>query len=278
MVKKIRVLVVDDAAFMRDMVKKGLRATFPGFKVEEAHHGKKALEMLNRESYDLVLCDWEMPEMTGAELLEWMRANEATANTPFVMVTSRGDREHVVKAIELKANNYIVKPFTNDKLATVVGGVLTKAMGISTEKLKQLAGDGKPLNVGLSGALPVAEHVESTIPAARPKTPQKVTPSGKVLVSLRFSDNSVSCLLREISRERMVAVMKRGDDIPAILDLVVLDLEAEGQVSRLNGYVHTLQAREASSESEFVNVIVNLVDQDDQEKMTHLEAFMAAIA
>ena len=60
---KVNVLVVDDASFIRDLVKKGLRDNFPGIQIEEAINGRKAQVMLSRTAMDLILCDWEMPEM-----------------------------------------------------------------------------------------------------------------------------------------------------------------------------------------------------------------------
>ena len=68
---KVNVLVVDDASFIRDLVKKCLRNYFPGMRIEDAINGRKAQAMLAKEAFDLVLCDWEMPEMSGLELLTW---------------------------------------------------------------------------------------------------------------------------------------------------------------------------------------------------------------
>jgi CheY-like chemotaxis protein len=62
---KVSVLVVDDASFIRDLVKKCLRNYFPGIKIEDAVNGVKPRPLLMREAFDLVLCDWEMPEMSG---------------------------------------------------------------------------------------------------------------------------------------------------------------------------------------------------------------------
>ena len=74
---KVSVLVVDDAPFIRDLVKKALRSQFPGIRTEDAVNGRKAQQMLARERFDLILCDWEMPEMSGLELLTWCRTQDA---------------------------------------------------------------------------------------------------------------------------------------------------------------------------------------------------------
>src|SRR5690554_7907254 len=97
---KVSALVVDDAPFIRDLIKKALRSHFPGLQIEEAVNGSKARQLLARTSFDLILCDWEMPEMSGLELLEWFRGQPGQQKTPFIMVTSRGDRDNVVQRSE----------------------------------------------------------------------------------------------------------------------------------------------------------------------------------
>ena len=74
-------------------------------------NGRKAQQMLARERFDLILCDWEMPEMSGLELLTWCRTQDALKAVPFIMVTSRGDKENVVQAIQAGVSDFIGKPF-----------------------------------------------------------------------------------------------------------------------------------------------------------------------
>ena len=124
---KVNVLVVDDASFIRDLLKKGLRDHFPGIQIEEAINGRKAQQLLARASIDLILCDWEMPEMSGLELLTWCREQESLKATPFIMVTSRGDKENVIQAIQAGVSDYIGKPFSNDQLVTKVKKALARS-------------------------------------------------------------------------------------------------------------------------------------------------------
>ena len=86
---KVSVLVVDDASFIRDLIKKGLRSHFPGIQIDEAVNGRKAQQMLGVQKFDLVLCDWEMPEMSGLELLTWFRQQSEFKATPFIMEIGR---------------------------------------------------------------------------------------------------------------------------------------------------------------------------------------------
>lgn len=123
---KVSVLVVDDASFIRDLVKKCLRNYFPGIRIEDAVNGRKAQVLLARETFDLVLCDWEMPEMSGLELLTWCREQDRLKTMPFVMVTSRGDKENVVQAIQAGVSGYVSKPFNNEQLLTKVKQALNK--------------------------------------------------------------------------------------------------------------------------------------------------------
>ena len=124
---KVSVLVVDDAPFIRDLIKKGLRSHFPGIRIEDAVNGRKAQQMLDRDSFDLILCDWEMPEMSGLELLTWCRTQDALKTTPFIMVTSRGDKENVVQAIQAGVSDFIGKPFSNEQLTSKVRKALGRA-------------------------------------------------------------------------------------------------------------------------------------------------------
>ncbi|MFL0797749.1 MAG: response regulator [Cellvibrionaceae bacterium] len=112
-----RILVVDDATFIRDLVKKTLWQKFPGVDILDATDGRKAQSVLKREKdIDLILSDWEMPEVSGEEFLRWVRETPEYKDTPFIMVTSRGDKDYVVQAIQAGVNDYIAKPFSADEL------------------------------------------------------------------------------------------------------------------------------------------------------------------
>lgn len=279
--KKIRALVVDDAAFVRDLVKKGLRDHFPDVHISEASDGNMARVQLDKDPIDIVLCDWEMPNMSGEELLQWMRAHEHTRQIPFVMITSRGEREHVMRAIELKADNYIVKPFTTDKLVGVVSRVLSRHLNVPEDSLRGLP-RSKLIPNSLSGDLPIAATISADNAAPKPKMADKAPPlvarpRGKVLTQIRFGSESVRVLVKEVSLERLQAVIRRDGELPAILDLCVVDLETgDSNISRMNGYVHTLEARENRPESEFINITVEFIDQD-ADKMTHLRQYLQEI-
>jgi two-component system, chemotaxis family, chemotaxis protein CheY len=113
--KSMRVLVVDDFSTMRRIIKNILRQL--GFtNIVEADDGTTAWEVLNKERIDFVISDWNMPKMTGIDLLRKVRASEEYADVPFLMVTAEGLQENIIEAVQAKVSNYIVKPFTPETL------------------------------------------------------------------------------------------------------------------------------------------------------------------
>ena len=109
--KSIKVLVVDDFATMRRIVKGVLKQL--GFNdIIEAGDGDAALDTLEKENVGLIVSDWNMPNMSGLDLLKAVRKNNELKSIPFLMVTAEGQKENVVQAVQAGVSNYIVKPFT----------------------------------------------------------------------------------------------------------------------------------------------------------------------
>ena len=107
----MRVLVVDDFSTMRRIIKNILRQL--GFNnIVEADDGTTAWDQLNKDKIDFIISDWNMPQMTGIELLRKVRASEEFADLPFLMVTAEAQQENILEAVQAKVSNYIVKPFT----------------------------------------------------------------------------------------------------------------------------------------------------------------------
>lgn len=112
----IKILIVDDFATMRRILKNILKQI--GFKnITEADDGTSAIEELQKESFDLVISDWNMPKMTGIELLKWIRANESMKHIPVLMVTAEAQKQNVIEAVKAGVTNYVVKPFTADSIS-----------------------------------------------------------------------------------------------------------------------------------------------------------------
>ncbi|MDY6829997.1 MAG: chemotaxis response regulator CheY [Pseudomonadota bacterium] len=109
--KNMKILIVDDFSTMRRIIKNLLRDL--GFtNTEEADDGVPALAMLQKNNFDFLVTDWNMPGMTGIDLLRAVREDEKTARLPVLMVTAEAKREQIIEAAKAGVNGYVVKPFT----------------------------------------------------------------------------------------------------------------------------------------------------------------------
>jgi two-component system chemotaxis response regulator CheY len=120
--KKMRILIVDDFSTMRKIIKNILRQL--GFEnIVEADDGTTAWDVLNKDNIEFIVSDWNMPKMTGIELLRKVRASEEYADTPFLMVTAEAQQENIIEAVQAKVSNYIVKPFTPETLGEKIAKI-----------------------------------------------------------------------------------------------------------------------------------------------------------
>jgi two-component system chemotaxis response regulator CheY len=111
----VKVLIVDDSGTMRHMERLTLQEI--GISdVKEAGDGAEALKAIEAEAFDLVLMDWNMPNLSGIETLKQIKASPTHRKLPVVMVTSEAEKDHVLKAIQAGAADYILKPFSAKKL------------------------------------------------------------------------------------------------------------------------------------------------------------------
>ncbi len=109
--KNLKFLVVDDFSTMRRIVRNLLKEL--GFtNVEEAEDGVSALQKLKNGNIDFVITDWNMPNMTGIDLLKNIRADAALKRLPVLMITAEAKKENIIEAAQSGASGYIVKPFT----------------------------------------------------------------------------------------------------------------------------------------------------------------------
>jgi two-component system chemotaxis response regulator CheY len=111
-----KALVVDDSRTIRIIVGRTLKEL--GYEVCEAGNGKEALKVMEAEkaAVNLVLADWNMPEMNGLELLKQLRLDPELASLKILMVTTENELDHMVSALAAGANEYVMKPFTKDIL------------------------------------------------------------------------------------------------------------------------------------------------------------------
>ena len=124
--KNMRVMIVDDYNTMLRILRNLLRQLDIN-NVEEATDGEKALDLMRRTQFDLVISDWNMAPMTGLDLLRAVRADEKLRRIPFIMVTAESKTENVITAKQAGVSNYIVKPFNAETLRMKIESVFAKA-------------------------------------------------------------------------------------------------------------------------------------------------------
>lgn len=119
----LKILAVDDSATMRRILKNTLsRAGYTD--VVEAEDGVDAWAKLQAGGFNFIITDWNMPNMSGLELVNAIRESEKFKQIPIIMVTTRSVKDDIVAAMKAGANNYVVKPFTPDTLKEKIASVL----------------------------------------------------------------------------------------------------------------------------------------------------------
>jgi two-component system chemotaxis response regulator CheY len=114
----VKILVVDDSKAMRMIVKRNLTAAGygDGNTILEAENGVQGLAVVEAESPDLVLCDWNMPEMNGLEFIVAVRKEPRYKSMTLMMVTTESEQGQIVRALAAGAHEYVIKPFTPDAI------------------------------------------------------------------------------------------------------------------------------------------------------------------
>ena len=288
----LKALVVDDASFVRDLVKRTVRQRFPVIETTDAQNGRRAQSLMSRTSFDLVLCDWEMPEMSGLELLQWMRQQPQYQKVPFIMITSRGDKDHVIEAVKEGVSEYLGKPFSPDglskKIIKVMGRRLKDAMDRSGKSLEGPAEAFKESAALLtqkreapasrpeaSKPEPVADNPLLNVGSAKAAAGKPQARGVMSMASVRFSDSTLKSVVKDINLTEVRVIAKRDQEFPGILDQAVVDIDmGDGQMARPNGYVHQLQAVDKRQDTDFVSVTIRFVDEDPK-KLEDLSRFVA---
>ena len=126
--KDMKILIVDDFSTMRRIIKNLLRDL--GFtNVKEADDGVTALPMLHSEHFDFLVTDWNMPGMSGIDLLRQVRADERLKGMPVLMVTAEAKRDQIIEAAQAGVNGYVVKPFTAQVLKEKMEKIFERVNG-----------------------------------------------------------------------------------------------------------------------------------------------------
>jgi len=279
--------------------------------VFDAPDGNRGLALMKTQKIDLILSDWEMPGMTGEQFLREIRGSEHYSKVPFIMVSSRGDRDHVVTAVKAGVSDYITKPFTPDELIRKTLKQLQKTgknphnSSPKVGKTQGLAGASIDVLTGGASATPVAAfggathaHSVSVLtggktedirkpaaakPASAPaqgsaKPAAKAKSKTKGRAQLRFPNNISACVIREISLQAMSGLMPRSDNLPTVFDQAVVDIETDDgkSVARVNGYVHSVIAGEDKMDTNIVKIVIRFVD-NDPDKFEFLSKYISKV-
>lgn len=299
----LNILVVDDANFIRDLVKKAVKLQYPNAKVDEAIDGMKAKAMMEKTTFHVILCDWEMPNMSGLEVLQWMRSDERYAKTPFMMITSRSEKSHIVKAVEAGVNDYIGKPFSNEQLGTKLARLIYKFYKTSpTQTARQAQQQGGNDNASLltGGAAPKAAPQKASAAAGsaslltggsktetlvqsnaqpKPKAAKKPIPKNLALAHVRTAQGQeLRCIVKDINLNEMLLVVKREEGVPTLFDQVVVDIVSKDEdiVARVNCFVCSMISPDKRIDGELFNMMVRY-DDVDPEKLEALSKFVAKV-
>lgn len=123
----MKILVVDDFSTMRRIVRNLLvELGFTNTLIQEADDGNNALTMLRSQPFDLVVTDWNMPNMTGIDLLRAIRSEPTLKGMPVLMVTAENNRDQIIAAAQAGVNGYIVKPFNAVTLKEKLGKIFER--------------------------------------------------------------------------------------------------------------------------------------------------------
>lgn len=265
---KVRVLLCDDASFIRDLIKRALRKMLPNCEILEAPDGRRAQSLLNRQSVDLILSDWEMPDVSGEELLRWVREQEKFSDTPFIMITSLGDKQHIMKAVEAGVSDYLGKPFTGEELTQKVHKALKKAgkLPTGTAPLPSSGGgafsSAELLNTGRADSMIPTPSADALTAGRNPGT-ARVKATGV----LQGKGQSFKCMVKDISLEEAAAVIKREGGHPELLselELTLADTQSGQRIGPVRVYVHGVSAVEKKPDPDFFNLQLRLRDNEKE--------------
>ncbi len=152
-----RILIVDDERPIRDMVELALRRA--GYQCQQAVDTIEARQRMAEKRPDLILLDWMLPGVSGAEFAFTLKKDEATREIPIIMLTARAEEEHKIRGLEAGADDYVTKPFSPRELIARIRAVLRRAAPEESDRLKfhglrldarshRVIADGKQVELG----------------------------------------------------------------------------------------------------------------------------------
>ncbi|PCK09136.1 MAG: hypothetical protein COA42_05640 [Alteromonadaceae bacterium] len=286
----IRVLVVDEAAFVRDSLKRALRKFMADVDVFDAINGGRAIAVLKANKIDLLLTDWDLPETSGADLIQWVRKIDRYEKLPIILVSSDTDRNMLQAAAELKVNDFLSKPFSPDDVQKKVVKQLARigcmpkqrpgsGMGGVSSGLEALTGRVKPV------VQKPRKVMEANFGGAA-KRPRKPPVRGGLaesarqplgcLAELNFSGFQLRCQVSDVNLQTLTGVVPRTDNIPALYAQVNVDVQTAKSepIASLRGFVQGVQAGDPRPDSKQVRISLRFLE-SSPEDLELLSNFLA---
>src|ERR1700690_4670172 len=124
---KTRILLIEDDPALRKLLKEALPESI--FLIDTAETGREGLEVIVKRKPDLILLDWNLPDLNGFEVCKYIKQNKDCAHIPIIMVTAYSELNHKVSALDVGADDYITKPFEIEELIARVKAVLRRRQG-----------------------------------------------------------------------------------------------------------------------------------------------------
>ncbi len=275
---KIRLLIVDQTAFVRDALKRAVRRFLKDVEIFDAVNGNRALPVLRTNKIDIIIAEWDMEEMSGRELLEWVRGEEKYAKTPYIVTSDEGDRNLVMNAINAGANDFMAKPFSPDEVQKKVVkqlarlGYKSKDMQTQTQKsglgsLDVLTGGGAPKK---PQTIKPREIRSAGFGQPKPKATAK-NATGKAgsfdgVAHVHLANGSVKCAIRELSLTGISGNIERPspESMPQVFEAATADIEnAKGEpIGQFNVYVHALQAGDPRPDAKSLKLSLRFTEND----------------
>ena len=252
--KHIVFLVVDDFEPMLKVTSDQLRS-LGAMSIVTAKNGAEALRMLQKQQVDIVLSDWNMPVMTGLELLKAVRADKKLSRLPFIMITAEAERNHIEEAIANGVNDLLVKPYTADRLATRIEKALTS----------------RPRASSPVGARPAARR-EAPATAIEPVSQVAREPVRPTILIVDDAPDNLQLLAELFKDEYGVLIARSGELALGICqsndppDLVLLDIMMPG----MDGFEVARRMRQHPT-SESIPVIFVTAMSGDEARLQGLE-------
>lgn len=200
--RKLYILTVDDAQFIRDLISKTIRNRFPETQVDQARDGEEAQQMMEAFKYDLILSELELPTIDGLELLTWTREHPVLYTQPFIIVSNIDTEEARNEAVQVGVSDYITKPFTSDQLINRSLDVLLKNELITNEDLESTS----------RGSSSVAKERMATFSTAPTNKSRGIL--GKALVL--YGESRQTFFIRDISLSDITLIHKGVIDLPSL--------------------------------------------------------------